>query len=86
MNDTLPNVLQQQNSTLDSVFRLKKEDEEFNCLPCIYWFPKIYKILSGARWIIAVKKCINKQLSKHVTSAFKLCESQIVVYHKNILC
>ena len=28
---------------------------------------------SHTRFIIAGKKCINKQLIKHVTSAFKLC-------------
>ena len=42
----------------------------------------MYKIPSGARAIIPGKKCINKQLSKHVTSAFKLCYSQIDAYHK----
>ena len=42
----------------------------------------MHKIPSGARFIIAGKKCINKQLSKHVTSAFKLCYSQIDAYHK----
>ena len=82
VNDTLHNILQQQNNTLDSVFGLKNNDEEFNCLPCIYWLPKMYKITSGARFIIAGKKCINKQLSKHVPSAFKLCYSQIDTYHK----
>ena len=82
MNNTLHKVPQQQNNTLDSVFGLKNNDEEFNCLPCIYWLPKKHKIRSGARFIIAGKKCINKQLSKHVTSAFKLCYSQIVAYHK----
>ena len=47
---------------------------------------KCIKIPSGARFIIASKKCINKQLSKYVTSAFKLCYSQIDAYHKkNIL-
>ena len=35
VNDTLQNVLQQQNNTLDSVSGLKNNDEEFNCLPCI---------------------------------------------------
>ena len=75
VNDTLHNILQQQNNTLDSVFGLKNNDKEFNCLPCIY-------IPSGARFIIAGKKCINKQLSKHVTSAFKLCYNQIDAYHK----
>ena len=43
----------------------------------------MHKIPSGTRFIIAGKKCINKQLSKHVTSAFKLCHSQRDEYHKN---
>ena len=81
VNDTLQNILQQQNNTLDSVFGLKNNDEQFDCLPCIYWLPKMHKIPSGGRFIIAGKKCINKQLRKHVTSAFKLCYSQIDAYH-----
>ena len=86
VNDTLHNILQQQNNTLDSVFRLKNNDEVFNCLPCIYWLPKMHKIPSGARFIIAGKKCINKQLSKHVTSAFKLCYNQNrCISQKNII-
>ena len=36
VNGTLHNILQQQNNTLDSVFGLKNNDEEFNCLSCIY--------------------------------------------------
>ena len=40
------------------------------------------KIPPGAKFIIAGKKCINKQLSKHVTSAFELCYNQIDAYHK----
>ena len=77
VNDTLHNILQHQNNALDSVFGLKNNNEEFNRLPCIYWLPKMHKILSGARFKIAGKKCINKQLNKHVPSAFKLCYSQI---------
>ena len=42
----------------------------------------MHKIPSGARFIIASKKCINKQPSKHVTSAFKLFYSQIDAYDK----
>ena len=53
LNDTLHNILQQQNNTLDSVFRLKSNDEKFNCLLCIYWLPKMHKIPSGAGFIIA---------------------------------
>ena len=75
MNDTLHNVLQQQNDTLDSVFGSKNNDEEFNCLLSIYWIPKKLKISSGARSSISGKKCIKKQLSKHAMSAFKLCYS-----------
>ena len=45
--------------------------------------PKMHKIPSGATFIIAGKKCINKQLSRHVTSAFKLCYIQIDACHKN---
>ena len=53
VNDTLHNILQQQNNILDSVFGLKNNDEEFNYLPCIYWLPKMHKIPSGARFITA---------------------------------
>ena len=63
VNDTLHNLLQQQNNTLDSVFGLKNNDEEFNSLPYIYWLPKMHKIPSAARFIIAGGKCINTQLS-----------------------
>ena len=42
----------------------------------------MHKIPSGARFIMAGKKCINKQLSKHVTSAFKLCYGKLDAYHK----
>ena len=55
VNDTLLNVLQQQNNTLDSVFGLKNIDEEFNCLPCIYCLTKVQKIPSGSRYIIPDK-------------------------------
>ena len=46
------------------------------------YLPKMHKKQSGTRIIIAGKKCINRQLSKHVTSAFQLCYSQIDAYHK----
>ena len=83
MNDTLHNILQQQYNTLDSVFGLKNNDKKFNCLLCIYWLQKMHKTPSSSvRFIIACKKRINKQLSKHVTPAFKLCYIQIDAYHK----
>ena len=42
----------------------------------------MHKILSDARFIVAGKKYINKQQSKHVTSAFQLRYSQIDAYKK----
>ena len=45
----------------------------------------MHKLPSGARFIIAGKKCINKQLSKYVTSAFKLCYNQIDACHKKYI-
>ena len=45
----------------------------------------MHKVPSGARFIIAVKKCIDKQLSKHVTSAFKLLQPKRSTSHKDIL-
>ena len=81
VNDTL-HVLQKQNNTLGTLFGIKNNDQQFNCLPCIYWLPKMHKIPSGPWFITVGKKRISKQLSKHVTSAFKLCYSQIDGYHK----
>ena len=49
------------------------------------WSLEMHKIPPGARFIIAGKKSINKQLSKHVTSAFKLRYSQIDVYYKKYI-
>ena len=77
MNDTLRGVLQQQNNTLDSVFGLKNNGAGLNCLPCIYWLPKMHKIPCGANFMVAGKKCITKQLSKHVTSTFKPSYSKV---------
>ena len=39
------------------------------------------KIPSSAIFIKAGKKCFNEQLSKHVTSAHKVCYSQIDAYY-----
>ena len=60
VNETCYNIVQQNENTLASAFGLKDNDEEFNCLPVIYWLTKIHKITSGAAFIIVGKKCINK--------------------------
>ena len=83
VNGTLHNILQQQNNGHNSVFGLKSHGKKFNCLPFIYWLPKMHEIPSVARFIIAGKKYINKQV--HPTSTLNLCYRQIDVYHKKTL-
>ena len=48
--------------------------------------PKMHKIPSVAMFIVTGKKCINKQLSKHVTLVFRLCYSQVGAYYKKHFC
>ena len=45
----------------------------------------MHKTPSGEKFKIAGKRCINEQLSKHLTSALKLCYNQIDPYHKKTL-
>ena len=54
--------------------------EEMRTLPDIYWLPKLHKIPSKARFIIASQKCTIKKLSKDITSIFKLAYEQIHRY------
>ena len=82
INNSVSDIIDQQKDTLNKVFHLKNEAKEFNCLPSIYWLPKMHKNPSGAGFIIAGKKCINKKLTQHVTSAFKLCFKQVEGYHR----
>ena len=47
-------------------------------LPIMYWIPKMHKIPSAARFIIASKHCSTKQIS----NTFKLIFNQIENFHK----
>ena len=58
VNDTLHNVLQQQNNVLDYFFGLKNNDGGFNCLPCLYQLPKMHKNPSGAMFKIGGKNVL----------------------------
>ena len=52
-------------------------DEINKKLPNIYWFSKLHKNPTKARFIIATPKCLVKSLSKAVTAVFKLTYKQI---------
>ena len=55
---------------------------DMRSLPDIYWLPKLHKTPTKSRFIIASKKCSVKQLSKDVTSIFKLAYNQIERYNQ----
>ena len=55
--------------------------DENECLPSIYWLPKLHKNPLKFRFIIAAPKCSVKPLSKAVTSVFLLFYNQIENYH-----
>ena len=55
---------------------------DMNKLPTVYWTPKMHKNPVGARFIIASRQCVTKELSKDVASLFKLFLLQIKNYHR----
>ena len=78
--DTLPpEIIQKLKNDLETKFKLKIQDVNL-CLPVAYWLPKMHKNPIGYRFIIASKTCTNKELSKHVTSAFKLFHMALESY------
>ena len=59
-------------------------EENNKHLPIAYCIPKMHKSPISFRFIIASNKCVTKQLSQYVTSAFKLFFEQIKTYHDKI--
>ena len=59
---------------------VKEKERE---LPMMHWLPKLHKTPTKARFIIASKQCSTKQLSKAVSSVFRLAYQQIENFHKN---
>lgn len=72
-------IIQEHRSTL-SKHELKME-EGMNCLPSMYWIPKLHKNPVGNRFIIASPKCSLKALLKDVTPILKLFQNQIKSFH-----
>ena len=52
-----------------------------DCLPSMYWIPKLHKVPVGNRLIIASPKCSLKPLLKDVTPILKLFQNQIKSFH-----
>ena len=55
--------------------------EGMDCLPLMYWIPKLHKNPVGNRFIIASPKCSLKTLLKDVTPILKLFQNQIKSFH-----
>ena len=55
---------------------------ENECLPHIYWLPKMHKNPCKFRFIIAAPKCSIKPLNKVITAMFKLFFHQIQNYNQ----
>ena len=64
------------NISFSNTFGLSPSEND-KSLPIMYWTPKMHKNPTGARFIIASKKCSTKLLSKAVSKAFKLIFHQI---------
>ena len=54
-----------------------------NCLPSIYWIPKLHKNPNKVKFMKAVPECSSKSFSKSIISkTFKLIYNQIETYKK----
>ena len=60
-------------------FEIKENREK--SLPIIYWTPKFHKTPIAPRCIIASKLCSTKQLSRGVSSCFKVILTQLENFH-----
>ena len=56
-------------------------EEEMQCLPNLYWIPKMHKTPVGERFINASPKCSTKPLLKDATNILSLCQHNIENFH-----
>ena len=73
-------IINSQTQSLKQRFNLDVNSDN-QCLPQIYWLPKMHKTPTKFRFIIAAPKCAIKPLSKSITSIFKLFYNQIETYN-----
>ena len=55
--------------------------DKSDCLPIMYWLPKIHKTPSDARFIVASSVCSTKPLSSTISRLFKLIFQQVQSFH-----
>ena len=79
VNEDQTNILETHKRQLKEQFKVDI-DRDMMKLPSAYWMPKMHKTPVGARFIIASKKCSVKNISKNVSSVFKLFFRQLQSY------
>ena len=78
---SIKTVVNNQKKILKNKFNLDVSAEN-ECLPHIYWLPKMHKKPCKFRFIIAAPKCSIKPLNKAITAIFKLFFHQIEKYNQ----
>ena len=80
-NKTAEDIINSNIRDLKQKFGIDNISLDNHCLPNMYWLPKIHKTPIKARFIIASPKSSIKDLSKAITSVFRLFYKQIENYN-----
>ena len=56
--------------------------EDMSVLPSMHWTPKMHKVPSKSRFIVAAKQCTTKELAQNITHILKLFYRQVENYNK----
>ena len=80
-NKNIQNFIKVKEKEIKTKFK-KSISSEMKKLPTAYWTPKMHKTPVGARFIIASKECVTKELSKDIASIFRLFMLQVRKYHE----
>ena len=78
---SIATIVSNQKNVLKKKFNLDVSTEN-ECLPHIYWLPKMHKNPCKFRFIIAAPKCSIKPLNKVMTAILKLLFNQIEKYNQ----
>ena len=64
--------------------RLFKIDvgQDMSVLPSMHWTPKMHKVPSKSRFIVAAKQCTTKELAQNITAILKMFYRQIENYNR----
>ena len=73
-NMNLEQIVKKHDQYVKKLFGTNVEDK---CLPNMHWTPKMHKVPSKARFIVAAKYCSLKGLSQTITKVLKMYYKQV---------